>query len=226
MRVRRVAVIVALLATVATLVVATRHHAGLARVDRPPATATTIAVPTTPVTTPTEAVSGIPPVPSGFRHDPAGATAAAVAYAQYAAVIVGLPVDQAARAQADVAADQARDTLVARTRQQLTALYAAGPPETLSYRVGVVAVHLVMSSPDDAHAEIWQVGTLCAPNLPAYAQWSTLTEDLVWEHDDWRVAAEQTASGPTPTPDPRTAPTPSTDLAAQLASFNPPGGRP
>src|SRR5438270_580172 len=82
------------------------------------------------------------------------------------AAIVGLPVEKAMQAQAAVAADRVRDSTVARIQQQLLALYAAAPPETLSYRVGVLAVHVVMPAPDEAHVQVWQVGTLFAPNAP------------------------------------------------------------
>jgi hypothetical protein len=158
-------------------------------------------------------------VPSGFSHDAVGAKAAAVAYAQYPAVVVGLSVDQAADAQAVVSSDAARDGLVTQTRTELAQLYAAAPPETLSYRVGVLAVSVSMSGADSARTSVWQVGVLTAPAGSIYAEWATVTQELVWEHDDWRIAGEHAEPGPTPTLDPRASPTAPTDLATQLVGL-------
>ena len=222
MSIRRAAFIAALLTVIAVVIVVnTRTRDPHPHIDNPSTRVTT-----TSVAAPTEEVSVTQPVPSGFSHDSDGAADAAVAYAQYAAVIVGMPIDKAMQVQSAVATDRVRASTVARIQQQLLALYAAASPETLSYRVGVLAVHVVMTSRDEAHAEVWQVGTLFAPNLPAYARWSTLTEDLVWERGDWRVNGEHTEPGPTPTPDTRSAPTAPADLAAQLTAFGPPGERP
>jgi hypothetical protein len=161
-------------------------------------------------------------VPGGFTHGETGARAAAVAYAEYPAIVVGLPVETAAVAQADVASDSARVALVAQTRQRLEQLYAAAPQETLSYRVAVLAASVSMSGVDRAHTMVWQVGVLTTPSGPIYAEWSTVTQDLVWEHNDWRVASEQMQPGPTPTPDPNSPPTVASELATQLAGFDAP----
>jgi hypothetical protein len=136
--------------------------------------------------------------------------------------VVGLPVEEAASAQAEVASDSARDALVAQTRQRLEQLYTAAPQETLSYRVSVLAVSVTISGTDSAHTMVWRVGVLTTPSAPGYAEWSTLTQDLVWEHGDWRVAGEQTQAGPTPTPDPNSPPTVGSELATQLVGFDAP----
>jgi hypothetical protein len=159
----------------------------------------------------------------GHAHDPVGALAAAVAYAQFAEAAVGNSVDDVVAAQEAMASDASRAALVASTRQKLEALYAVYPPDSLSYRVAVVAAKVTIVDPDSCRIDLWQVTVLGVVNGPTREDWSTLTYGLVWERGDWRVASEVTAPGPYPAPWPQVTPTLPDELAARLAGFGPIG---
>jgi hypothetical protein len=120
-----------------------------------------------------------------------------------------------------MAADATRATLVADTTTKLRALYAAYPAEQLTYRVAILATRTTSRSTDAARVEVWQVSVLTVPQAPTRQDWSTLTYELVWEHDDWRVTAETVQPGPYPAAWPQVVPSSSSEFDARLTGFTP-----
>ena len=146
-----------------------------------------------------------------------------MSYARAAEDLVGMDDAAAAEAQREMAAEPSADALVAATLERLRA-FRAGFPGPVSYRVAPVASRVTLAGPGEAEAAVWYVSVLAAPGRPALEDWRTVRFDLVWERDDWRVAAEEDRPGPRPAPLPRLAPTPPDEFDAALAAFGPAGG--
>ncbi|MBW3613711.1 MAG: hypothetical protein KY439_00150 [Actinobacteria bacterium] len=168
---------------------------------------------------PTTVVAG---VPMGYAHSPAGAKAAAVEFTAAAGALVAMDEADALEAQATMAAAAAAEELVASLRDQLRELREsfAGP---VTYRVAPVATRLSPVSADEVAVAVWYVGVVVVADLGPYEDWRTVRYRLVWERDDWRVAAESDTRGPRPTAPPGAEPTPPAEFAAALAGFTGPG---
>jgi hypothetical protein len=158
-------------------------------------------------------------VEMGHAHDPQGATASAVAFARYAETAVGAPEATVVAAQNVMAADTSRAALVADTTTKLRALYAVYPADQLTYRLAILATRTTVHSADAVRVELWQVSVLTAPGIPTRQDWTTLTYELVWERNDWRVLTEAALPGPYPAIWPQTSPSSAGELEARLAGF-------
>lgn len=196
---------------------------------RPPATA----ISTTPATAPGRpgAVPGFPGVPEptgpttvvdgapmGYRHDVAGAKAAAVCFTRLNQSLVQMDEAAVVAAWRAMSAEGSAEALVADVRTRLGQLRRTWPAGTLSYRVAPLAARAVEESPDHATVDVWYVGVVAGRNLATYEEWVTDTYHLVWEREDWRVAAFADAPGPRPEPggqEPASAP----EIEGFLAGF-------
>ena len=157
-------------------------------------------------------------VPTGFAHDRDGAKAAATAFAQTYATLVALDQAGAVAAKRAMASSASADQLVAAMTSKLATLRKVWPVGAITYRVAPLAVRVRMDGPDAASADVWYVGVVAGRGIPTYEEWVTQSFTLVWERDDWRIAAESDAPGPRPDPGRQSPATPA-ELDARLAGF-------
>lgn len=143
-------------------------------------------------------------VPQGWSRDERGARAAAVS-------AVGV-TGEIARAGFVTRADMigaltsarfapvlARDS-AAQLDELLGDMPGGGvPAEALLFRELPLTARVVHADAHSARVLVWAVLLAGAPDRGAPRQlWRTVTVDLVWEHDDWRVDGWTAAPGPTP----------------------------
>ena len=174
--------------------------------------------PPTPVATTRPAATALAGVPTGFGHDRDGAKAAATAFARAYGTLVALDQAGAVAAKRAMASTASADQLVAAMTAKLATLRKVWPVGAISYRVAPLAVRVRMDSPDAASADVWYVGVVAGRGIPTYEEWVTQSFRLVWERDDWRIAAESDAPGPRPDPGRQSPATPA-ELDARLAGF-------
>jgi hypothetical protein len=101
---------------------------------------------------------------------------------------------------------------------KLATLRKVWPVGAITYRVAPLAVRVRMAGPDAASAEVWYVGVVAGRGIPTYEEWVTQSFKMVWERDDWRIAAESDAPGPRPDPG-RQSPATAAELDSRLAGF-------
>lgn len=164
---------------------------------------------------PTRVVAGIP---MGYSHDRVGAKAAAAGFVRALGSLVAMDGATAEAAQRAMATEAASEALVAETVEKLAQLAKSWPPGSVSYRAAPVAVRVVEEGPDAVRAEVWYVGVVSAPDLPTYEEWVTEGYRLVWERDDWRMAAHTSRPGPRPDPGRQRGATPA-EIEAALVGF-------
>ena len=117
-----------------------------------------------------------------------------------------------------MASSASADQLVAAMTSKLATLRKVWPVGAITYRVAPLAVRVRMDGPDAASADVWYVGVVAGRGIPTYEEWVTQSFTLVWERDDWRIAAESDAPGPRPDPGRQSPATPA-ELDARLAGF-------
>jgi len=145
-------------------------------------------------------------VPTGWRHDTAGATAAAIGYIES----TGLVARAGPLARRDVVLVLATEAygpeLVERTNRQLDdLLYAFGErgltAEDLIWSEHALTTHVERGSADRVDLRVWSVVVLAARGGSVPRQlWRTTSLTLVWSHGDWKVEAWDSETGPTPAP--------------------------
>lgn len=150
---------------------------------------------------PTFSVRG---VPQGFRHDPEGARAAAVSavgltgeIARSGFITRGDMIEQ-------FASGRFVHELIETTDQQLGELSEAlgedsiVPPQITWIEVPLSA-HVDQEEKDTARVDVWSVVVVATPDVGVPRQaWRTVTVELVWENDDWKVDGWTVEAGPTP----------------------------
>lgn len=166
---------------------------------------------------PTTVVDG---APAGFCPDAAGARAAGVAFARLNERLVGLDSEAAGAVWRAMAAQASAEALVADVVSRLARLRETWPPGTLTYRVAPLAVRAVEVSATEFDVDVWYVGVVAGAGIATYEEWVTDSYRLVWERDDWRVAAFSDTPGPRPAPGYQPADDPA-DLEARLVGFEP-----
>jgi hypothetical protein len=167
---------------------------------------------------PTGATAIVAGVPMGYRHDAGGAKAAAATFAQAYGTLVALDEAGAVAAKRAMASTAAAPGLVAAMQAKLATLRRVWPVGAISYRVAPLAVRVRMEGPDAATADVWYVGVVAGRGIPTYEEWVTQSFELVWERDDWRIAAERDSRGPRPAPGRQSPATPA-ELDSRLAGF-------
>lgn len=172
-------------------------------------------------TGPTGAKAG---VSVGFAHTTNGATAAAVAYVLTGQRLVNLSPLDAADAVRVMAAQAASQRQVDDVTGRLSALR-----DTLARGTGpiqdwqsVLATRVDASSPTRVRVLVWSVGVLARSGVAApQAGWTTSVFELVWEHADWKIWSETTASGPTPILNDGAPPATDREFSTALTGFTP-----
>jgi hypothetical protein len=155
---------------------------------------------------------------NGASHDVNGAVATVVAWEQRSATLVtGTEADLTA-AESAIGADATRQQLVAANTDQFRRLRAALPADGLSYRIAVVATRATAHDVDAVQVTVWRVGVLTVVGRGSSAEWATVTDELVWEHDGWRLLTETSTPGPVP---PAGAVTPPAELTARVDAMTP-----
>lgn len=208
-RPRRPAVLVAIAALVVGAAGCGQPRSQSAR--RPPPTAVSAATATAPgglgVVSASPALPGsagpttvVDGAPMGYRHNLAGAKAAAVSFTRLNQSLVQMGEPAVAAAWRAMSAEAAAEALVADVRNRLGEIRRTWPAGTLSYRVAPLAVRATEQSPDQFTVDVWYVGVVAGRNLATYEEWITDTYRLVWEREDWRVAAFADVPGPRPEP--------------------------
>jgi hypothetical protein len=187
------------------------HHDTTSSVGSPSAAAPmTVAEATVTKGPPAEDVSS--------EHTPAGAQRAAIAIARAVPTLVSVPRDQAAALRRAQASDASSDALVTDTLRRYDALHARYPG-AVTYDLAVLRARATAQSADEVSVALWYVGVLRASGLNPAALWGTETVDLVWQHDQWKIAADTDVTGPTPgLPGPAST---IAELTDRLDGFNP-----
>jgi hypothetical protein len=143
-------------------------------------------------------------VPVGWRHDTAGATAAATGYVR----AIGLVATAGPLERPDIittfATPSFGPSLTAKTDGQLDDLLfdlgAAGHTGAdFTWCEYPLAVHTDDTSGDRIAVQVWSVSVVVvAGGSVARQVWHTDTLTLVWNDGDWKVDAWATTPGPTP----------------------------
>ena len=169
---------------------------------------------------PSGAVAGMP---VGYAHSRDGARAAALSFASVVPQrALYLSRDQVTDAVRGLAADGARDALTAQVLadfDRAQPLLAASDTVTW-WAVASLAVHVDAYTPDRARVSVWVTHVLSKQGVAApQSSWATVTVELVWERDDWRIWSQTTAPGPTPALDASDVPATAAGLDQRLAGF-------
>ncbi len=164
---------------------------------------------------PTTVVDG---VPMGFSPDRAGALAAGLSFTRLNQELVEMSVPAAEAARRAMATEDAADALAADVRARLGDIRARWLRGSLRYRVAPLAVRATEAGPGAMDVDVWYVGVVAGPDLAPYEEWGTESYRLVWERDDWRVAALSDTPGPRPDPGYQSPSSP-TELEALLDGF-------
>lgn len=155
---------------------------------------------------------------NGRRHDRLGARQAALDLVKASERLVLMELPDALAAQRSLSAAASADSLVEQLRAELAEVRQVWPPGSLTYLVAPLSVRVVEDGPDAARVDVWYVGVVAGRNLATYEEWLTVSYRLVWEGQDWRLAARSESPGPRPDPG-RQAPATSAELEARLARF-------
>jgi hypothetical protein len=151
----------------------------------------------------------------------AGAVAAALRYTADSQRWLYLTNDALASALQEITTEEARDRLTAEIGPKVQGaqdrLRAADG--RIWWLVRPLAWRLERAG-DAARVEVWSLGVLSAAGVAApQAEWSTLTFDLLWVDDEWRIDGLTDEPGPTPMTGPADDPWDARQLDATLAGF-------
>jgi hypothetical protein len=151
-------------------------------------------------------------VPQGWRHDPAGARAAAIAYVALTGTIAHAGPIARHDMVTQLATDRYGPILAELTDQQISELLDSlgqadiDPTQLVWLETPLTARNQTTTAAGTVRVEVWSVLILGAPDTgPPRQAWRTVTVTLAWEHDDWKVDAWTARAGPTPGLAPETA---------------------
>lgn len=143
-------------------------------------------------------------VPQGWRHDRDGAQAAAVSAVSLTGEIArsGFIVrgDMIERLATQAFAPDLTETTDGQLADLAEVLGEESvlPPQFTWAEVPLTA-HVVSSTPERARLEVWSVVVVATPTVGVPRQaWRTVTIDLAWEDEDWKVDGWSATPGPTP----------------------------
>ncbi len=175
------------------------HHRTTAPTRTSPATHLYVA--TRPPVGPTRTVRG---VPAGFRHDAAGARAAAIAYTGVYGELATAPfitrddtiVEIATSRYAPVLTQQV-DGRVADVDDKLQK--DGYSIEDVTITQSPLRATVTRAAANRVHVSMWCVGVITLTDSAGADQtWNQVDATLVWERGDWHIDKWTTAQGPTP----------------------------
>lgn len=143
-------------------------------------------------------------VAEGWRHDGAGARAAAIS-----AVQLSGPIAKAGFITRDDMIDALSSKRFGPTFASRSALQLADflqqvgteglTPSELLWSELPLTARLVHADQRRAQVQVWSVLVLGAPRVGVPRQaWRTVTVDLTWEDEDWKIDGWSSTTGPTP----------------------------
>lgn len=150
---------------------------------------------------PTRTVHG---VPAGWRHDQAGARAAAISAVHLTGSIARAGFITRSDMIGEIAADRFAPRLAKTSARQLDELMvqvgsAELTPSELIWDELPLTAKVTRSATDLPRVRVWSVLVVGAPGIGVPRQaWRTVTVDVAWERGDWRVAGWSAEPGPTP----------------------------
>lgn len=148
-------------------------------------------------------------MPVGFTPDEDGAVAAAIAYTTAPQRWLYFTDDEIAAAVTEIATSAAAprlaDGVVADVRVAREQLGASSG--RVWWLVRPLAWHLELHTAGEARVTVWVVTVLSAAEVAApQTEWMSVTVDLEWAEDDWRLDGIHDSPGPTPATGPRDEP--------------------
>lgn len=147
-------------------------------------------------------------VPVGWRHDQAGAEAAAAAYVESSALVAKAGPLARRDVILTLATPDYGPSLVEATNRELDdLLFALGErglvPADLVWSEYALSVSSERTSADRCVVHVWSVLVLGAKGGSTVRQvWRTSTLELAWTDGDWKVERWATSPGPFPAPPP------------------------
>ena len=164
-------------------------------------------------------------VPVGFARSEAGAVAAAVnVTAAVSQRLLYRSDEEVAAAVAELAASGTEDAQVDDALARLGEVrprLAAGSGPTW-WVVAPLATRVLGFSEERATVSVWLVRVLAQTGVAVpQSTWATVTVELVWEEDDWRLWSTTERPGPTVVADGTDLPASAEQLNAALAQFTP-----
>lgn len=193
-----------------------------------------------PFGSPSPTVADAPPVVSietnefgvtiGWPRDRDGALTAAASAIRTTGAIAKAGFITRSDMIGSLASERYGPTLAAESSTQLAEMAAeigaasVAPSELVWSEIPLTA-RVVTADEHHARVEVWSVLVVGVPDVGAPRQaWRTVTIDLTWEHDDWKIDGWSARPGPTPLLD-ATAAVASTDEIERVISWPPsPGG--
>lgn len=143
-------------------------------------------------------------VPVGWSRDRHGARVAAVSAVAMTGEIARAGFITRSDMIVVLASSRFGPTLAQESSSQLDELFGdlatedVAPSSVLFQELPLTA-EVLHADAERAEVAVWAVVVVGVPEHGAPRQlWRTVTVDLVWEHDDWRVDGWTTAAGPTP----------------------------
>ena len=143
-------------------------------------------------------------IPHGWRHDADGARAAAVAAVSVTGEIATAGFITRDDLIESIASSAYASELAALSSRQLEELSielgeAGVAPSQLVWSESPLRARTVSADDRSAVVDVWSVLVVGVPGVGAPRQvWRTVTIELVWERDDWRIDRWAAAAGPTP----------------------------
>jgi hypothetical protein len=137
----------------------------------------------------------------GFARDEQGALAAAISYTAASQRWLYLSDDEVVDAVAAIATPDSSERLASEVVEQTRTAREelAESPGRVWWVVHPLAWRVESYSEDDARVAVWTVTVLSAAGVALpQSEWLTVTLDLEWIGDDWRVRAVSDRPGPTP----------------------------
>lgn len=132
---------------------------------------------------------------------------------------VPLSVADAVVLERAMASEAGADELGAKVERDLEALSEAGNRAAMTYWVAPLAMRVAERLAERATVEVWQVGALEIAGVRVTQHWATVTYELVWERDAWRLDAERSSDGPQPQTLAGTSPESPSSFGVRIAGF-------
>jgi hypothetical protein len=185
-------------------VVAALAVAGCAPPQRSSSPSTTVPQVDHPGATPLGPAEVVDGIPHGWRHDSEGARAAAVAAVSVTGEIATagfITRDDLIESMASSAYAPELAALSSRQLEELSVELgeAGAAPSQLVWSEIPLRARTVSADARSAYVDVWSVLVIGVAGVGAPRQvWRTVTVEVVWERDDWRIDGWATAAGPTP----------------------------